>query len=141
MKQNYLIKNLFIITLVLSVIASCATGEKFSSIKEGMSKSEVTNLLGSHDQVSKKEGGWSIYYYKDRLLSGWSWDKTDYYVVFSPIGRVYEYGHGSVDTRTSERMAQWSQEQQRINSTTLPKTVDCVSNVYGSTVNTACTSH
>lgn len=69
-----------LLVLILILLVSCATGEKFSSIREGMTKSEVSRILGNHDQLERKEGGWSTYVYRDRLLSGWSWDKTDYYV-------------------------------------------------------------
>jgi outer membrane protein assembly factor BamE (lipoprotein component of BamABCDE complex) len=107
-------KNMKTLILLLSVlfITSCATGEKWGQIEEGMTKKEVRRALGKHDQM-KRQGDWTIYYYKNRLISGFSWDKTDYFVIFDPNGKVYEYGHGAVDTRTSQRMSKWSTDYRR----------------------------
>ncbi|NOT80838.1 MAG: hypothetical protein HOP07_17775 [Bacteriovoracaceae bacterium] len=131
-------KATFFLKILISIsIVSCATGEKFSSIREGMSKSQVKEVLGAHDQISRSEGGWSTYSYKNRLMSGWSWDKSDYYVVFDPNGKVYEYGHGEVDTRTSERMSAWGAQQLQ-RSKNSPTTIDCNSYTSGSITNTNC---
>lgn len=130
-----------ILMLIMSpIILSCATGEKFSSIREGMSQQEVTNILGNHDQLEHKDGGWTIYSYKNRLISGWSWDKTDYHVVFNPQGQVYEYGHGPVDTRTSERMMEFNQQiQQNSSNSRQPTQVNCTSTKDAvGTVHTSC---
>jgi uncharacterized protein YceK len=124
---------------VLFVLSGCATGEKWSGIDEGMSKDQVHNIIGKQDQIEKRDNGWSIHYYKNRLISGWSWDKTDYYVVYNPDGKVDSYGHGSVDTRTSERMAKWSAAQQLINQQNKPTSVNCSSTQFGNTVTTDCT--
>lgn len=130
----------FLKILILVMITSCATGENFSSVREGMTKTEVYRALGNHDQLKRSEGGWATYFYRDRLMSGWSWDKTDYYVVFDPDGKVFEYGHGAVDTRTSERMAQWRHQQQLINAANAPVDVDCSSYKIGDSISTHCRS-
>ena len=98
--------------ILLITFFGCATGEKFSDIEEGMSKEQVKNILGKQDQIDKLDGGVTIYYYKNRMISGWSWDKTDYYVIFDPNDKVYSYGHGEIDTRTSQRMSEWGAQQQ-----------------------------
>lgn len=131
----------FILLLFSLLLTSCATGENFRAIKEGMTKDEVTRALGNHDQLKRKEGGWTGYIYRDRLISGWSWDKTDYYVVFDPYGKVFEYGHGEIDTSTSERMADWGRRQQLINSMNKKTTVDCTTYDLGHRIDTSCTSH
>ena len=102
-----------------------------------MTKTEFNRTLGNHDQLKRNEAGWTTYIYRDRLMSGWSWDKTDYYVVFDPNGKVFEYGHGEVDTRTSERMIEWSRQQQQMKA----KNVDCSSYDFGHRIDTTCTSH
>ncbi len=128
-----------ILLILINFLAiSCATGENFGSIEEGMSKNQVMQILGKQDQISQNGNGWVTYYYKDRLISGWSWDKTDYHIVFDPNGKVYEYGHGPVDTRTSERMSQWSAQQQQLNNSKSIKNIDCSSYTVGSITNTHC---
>lgn len=111
---------------ILFFLSGCATGEKWSGIDEGMTKEQVQQVLGKQDQIEKQDNGWSIHYYKDRLISGWSWDKTDYYVVYNTDGKVDSYGHGPVDTRTSERLAKWSATQQLINQQNKPTSINCV---------------
>ena len=139
----------FLTIMIMGFLASCATGEKFSDIEEGMTKAEVRKVLGKQDQVDKPGEGWTIYYYKHRLISGWSWDKTDYYVILNPQDKVFAYGHGPVDTRMSERMTKWSIEQQKL---TLERqkliqsqqpvlnnnSVNCRSFVLGDAVQTNC---
>ncbi|MFZ2541917.1 MAG: hypothetical protein WAW75_09130 [Gallionella sp.] len=127
--------------IFIFILSGCATGERWSGIDEGMTKTQVQQILGKQDQIEKRDNGWSIHYYKNRLISGWSWDKTDYYVVYNPDDKVDSYGHGAVDTRTSERMAKWSATQQLINQQNQPKSVNCTSTVIGNTATTDCTGH
>ena len=112
-----------------------------------MSKEQVRNVIGKQDKIEKRENGWSIHWYLNRLISGFSWDKTDYYVVYNPDGKVDSYGHGAIDTRTSERMTNWSINQQMINQQNKPvfvepskTTTNCTSMQNGSAVTTNCTS-
>lgn len=132
---------IFFAILLSICISGCATGERWSEIDEGMSKEQVKLILGKQDQIEKRDNGWSIHYYKNRLISGFSWDKTDYYVVYNPDGKVDSYGHGAVDTRTSERMSKWSANQQMINQQNKPTSVNCSSTQVGNTVTTDCTGH
>jgi len=97
-----------ILTIFLIILVGCATGDKFSNVEEGMTKKQVRDILGKHDQIQKHSNGATVYLYKNRLISGWSYDKTDYYVVFGPDQKVYVYGHGAIDTRTSDRAAAYS---------------------------------
>ncbi len=114
-----------ILALILILgLTACATGEKFGAVEEDMSKEQVRHLIGKQDQIERRDGGITIYYYKNRLVSGFSWDKTDYYVVFGPENKVISYGHGAIDARTSDRMAAWSAEQQKVNT---PRKTRCIS--------------
>lgn len=86
-----------IITLIFLVVAmaGCATGEQVrGSLQPGMSKSEVISLLGNPDGFKKVENQEALLY-TNRLISGWSWDRTDYTVILQD-GRVIEYGTGHV---------------------------------------------
>ncbi len=81
--------------LLCLALGACATGEKVrGGITEGMSKAEVVDLLGKPDGF-KREGNTEALQYTNRLISGWSWDRTDYTVILTD-GRVSEYGPGQV---------------------------------------------
>ncbi len=85
-------KLFFLIGLVLFTLSSCATGEKFVKIREGMSKSEVVEILGQPDVASRDS-----YAYLNRMVSGWSWDKANYVIKFED-NKVSSYGReGYVD--------------------------------------------
>jgi outer membrane protein assembly factor BamE (lipoprotein component of BamABCDE complex) len=71
-------------------LAACATGEKMSQIRPGMTTGQVTAILG-HPDGFRQVGDVSYYQYSNRLTSGWGWDKGDYEVAFRN-GRVVSYG-------------------------------------------------
>src|SRR5262245_60775009 len=82
----------FVIPLLLS---GCITGESVrGSIHEGMSKKEVISELGNPDGF-KRTGEYEALTYTNRLISGWSWDRTDYTIILQN-GRVTEVGTGQV---------------------------------------------
>lgn len=87
-------KNLLVITFAFSLTA-CATGENISSnIQPGMSEAQVEQVLGKPDGF-KASGDYTILKYTNRLISGWSWDRTDYSFVFKD-DKLTEYGAGAV---------------------------------------------
>jgi len=124
-----------LVIAIAFTLGGCATGEKMGRVEEGMSKTEVRKAMGKQDQIDHLPNGFTAYLYRNRMMSGWSWDKTDYYVVFDPTDTVYSYGHGSVDTSLSERMANWSAEQARRS-----QSINCTTTQYGNTAHTNCTS-
>jgi hypothetical protein len=135
--RNFKLANLFkVLYLVGFILVGCATGEKWTQIEEGMTKNDVREAIGKQDEIEKKSNGWSVHWYKNRLISGWSWDKTDYFVIYDPNGRVDTYGHGAVDTRTSERIAIWSATQNA--NPRSPSNVSCKTTKYGNSVVTDC---
>jgi len=81
--------------IVLAVIlAGCATGELMSSLRPGMTKEEVTRVLGSPDGFQSR-GEYESLKYSNRLVTGWAWDRADYFVILRD-NRVIEYGTGEV---------------------------------------------
>lgn len=81
--------------IVLAVIlAGCATGELMSSLRPGMTKEEVTRVLGSPDGFQSR-GEYESLKYSHRLVTGWAWDRADYFVILRD-NRVIEYGTGEV---------------------------------------------
>lgn len=87
-------KVLFAFGSLFLLITGCVTGDRMGGIREGMSKEDVVSILGNPDGF-KHSGNYEAYQYTNRLISGWSWDRADYSIVFKE-GRVVEYGPGQV---------------------------------------------
>lgn len=98
-KKEFAVNRIITIIFLVASITACATGEVVrGSIREGMTKSEVISLLGNPDGF-KRVGEQEALLYTNRLISGWSWDRTDYTVILQN-GRVSEYGTGQVRQNT-----------------------------------------
>ena len=88
-----------VITVVLVgslLLSSCVTGDVFREIEPGMNKAEVIEILGRPDAY-QLNGEYEAMKYANRLMSGWSWDRADYYVILKNDS-VVEYGPGEVRT-------------------------------------------
>ncbi len=83
-----------LISVAMLTVMGCATGEKMQNVQIGMSKAEVISILGNPDGA-KRSGNFEALSYKNRLMSGWSWDRADYNVIMEN-GVVPEYGPGTV---------------------------------------------
>lgn len=86
---------LAILTLAFS---GCVTGEKMTSIRPGMSQAEVEQVLGRPDGFTVR-GEHHVLKYTNKLISGWSWDRADYFVILRD-DKVIEYGSGDVRERS-----------------------------------------
>ncbi|MCE1225592.1 MAG: hypothetical protein LWW87_03785 [Geobacteraceae bacterium] len=89
-------KLVFIILCLVSLSQmGCATGEIVrSGIRDGMSKQQVIDELGNPDGY-QRSGDYEALLYTNRLISGWSWDRTDYTIILQK-GSVVQYGTGQV---------------------------------------------
>jgi len=76
------------------LLAGCATGEKMRRLDAGMDRQTVEMQMGRPDGYSEQDG-YQVLTYKNRLMSGWSWDRADYQVLLRD-GRVVQYGPGVV---------------------------------------------
>lgn len=83
-----------ILCMFLIAITGCATGEKVARLSPGMSQTDVVGTLGRPDGF-RTEGDYTIMKYTNRLISGWSWDRADYFVILKD-DKVTEYGSGEV---------------------------------------------
>ncbi len=88
------IRSYLILCIFLTTISGCATGEKVARISPGMSQTDVVETLGRPDGF-RTEGDYTILKYTNRLISGWSWDRADYFVILKD-DKVTEYGSGEV---------------------------------------------
>lgn len=75
-------------------LTACTTGERISDLRPGMTKEQVTTMLGQPDGYSQA-GEMEALTYGNRLMSGFSWDRADYHVMLTN-GRVTGYGPGTV---------------------------------------------
>jgi hypothetical protein len=72
----------------------CTTGERMGDVRAGMTKDQVIAVLGRPDGYAQS-GSTEALTYSNRLMSGFSWDRADYHVMFSS-GIVTAYGPGTV---------------------------------------------
>jgi outer membrane protein assembly factor BamE (lipoprotein component of BamABCDE complex) len=86
-----------LIGCLVVAITACATGERIVRLEPGMSKDNVVEIMGRPDGF-KAQNGYEIFRYTNRLISGWSWDRADYNVIFKN-SELVEYGAGEVRTK------------------------------------------
>ena len=87
-------KNLSIFILLIFLSGCATTGEKMTRLNEGMNKQQVINVLGNPDGF-QRAGEYEALRYSNRLMSGWSWDRADYYAVLRNE-RLVEWGPGEI---------------------------------------------
>ena len=85
---------LTVVAMAAFLLAGCVAGEQISHIDVGMSREQVIGILGRPDGDRRVDDSEAMTY-SNRLMSGWSWDRADYQVVFTN-GRVSAYGPGVV---------------------------------------------
>lgn len=83
---------------VAVLLSGCATGENIARLEPGMTRPQVDSVMGRPDGYQQRDG-YEILKYSNRLMSGWSWDRSDY-VVLMKDGHVVEYGNGVVRERS-----------------------------------------
>jgi outer membrane protein assembly factor BamE (lipoprotein component of BamABCDE complex) len=79
---------------LLLLVLGCTTGEMMPSLHEGMSRSQVEEKLGRPDGFMRSSDQ-VAYQYVNKLTSGWSYDRADYYVIFED-DRLVQWGAGEV---------------------------------------------
>jgi hypothetical protein len=85
---------------VVSLLSACTTGEQMSRLEPGMTRQQVVGILGRPNAV-RSNGPYEQLEYTHRLITGWSWDRSDFKVILKD-GRVIEFGHGEVRDRTPQ---------------------------------------
>lgn len=88
------ITSILVFILLCSIGFSCAHGSKMKKLSPGMTKQEVINILGKPDGY-KASGDYEALKYANKLMSGWSWDRADYYAILKN-GILVEYGAGEI---------------------------------------------
>jgi hypothetical protein len=80
--------------VIAPLLTACITGDAVRQVEPGMSRPQVVEILGPPDGF-QTAGDYEALKYANRLMSGWSWDRTDYHVVLRH-GRVVASGNGEV---------------------------------------------
>jgi hypothetical protein len=93
-KTESSMRKVLILSIILALIG-CATGHRFSRLKEGISEDRATNIMGEPDWVEKR-GAYVIFRYEDRLLEYYpSYARVDFYVI-ARNGLVVDFGIGKI---------------------------------------------
>ena len=87
-------KKLAVVIIFIFMMAGCATGELMSRLRPEMPKDEVIGILGNPDGYQSR-GEYESLKYSHRLVTGWAWDRADYFVILKE-GKTVEYGAGEV---------------------------------------------
>jgi len=93
-------KSITLALIASLLLISCATVGKMSSLREGMTRSEVVSTVGNPNGFHRN-GEYEALLYTDLLISGWSvfsglsWNRTDYSVILKNDS-VIEYGPGKI---------------------------------------------
>jgi hypothetical protein len=75
-------------------VLGCTTGERISGLQEGMTPAQVTDIMGA--PTGQQRAGYVLRYeYTNALISGWSWDRADFYAVFEN-DKLTQWGTGEV---------------------------------------------
>ena len=76
---------------VVSLLSACTTGEQMSRLEPGMTRQQVVGILGRPNAV-RSYGPYEQLEYTHRLITGWSWDRSDFKVILKD-GREQTMGH------------------------------------------------
>ena len=91
---------IFLTISIASLLFACTTGEQMSRLEPCMTRQQVVGILGRPDAV-RSNGPYEQLEYTHRLITGWSWDRSDFKVILKD-GRVVEFGHGEVRDRSPQ---------------------------------------
>jgi hypothetical protein len=128
------VKVILLTISVVSLLSACITGEQMTRLEPGMTRQQVVGILGRPNAV-RSNGAYEQLEYTHRLITGWSWDRSDFKVILRD-GRVVEFGHGEVRDRTPQVVYMQSNapsqpQPQTINVNVQPPRNPTFGNPYG----------
>ena len=85
---------MLLIIMISSLLMACAHGSKMQKLRPDMSGQEVIKILGQPDGF-KRSGDYESLKFANKLMSGWAWDRADYFAILKN-GKLVEYGVGEV---------------------------------------------
>jgi hypothetical protein len=88
-----------IVFLIVLIFTGCATSGRLNRLNNGMSKKEVTKLLGHPDDV-KTKGEYQAFKYSRKTGKEWASDKPAYHVIFKDDKLV---GHGAGTVKIKDK--------------------------------------
>ncbi|TWI55732.1 hypothetical protein IQ22_01665 [Pseudomonas duriflava] len=103
-----------LIVCSMALLAACA-GERQETyppqqveVQRYMSEKQLTGAMGAPDRL-QQDGTLKVLQYKNRLISNWSSDRSDYSFIFDQ-GRLVEYTPGRVQLSTVDGVRKISVE-------------------------------
>ena len=85
---------IIIAALAGMAVLGCTAGERISGLQEGMTPAQVRAVMGA-PTGQQRAGDVLRYEYTNALISGWSWDRADFYAVFEN-DELTQWGTGEV---------------------------------------------
>lgn len=83
-----------LVFLMIGSLLACAHGSKMQKLRPDMTRQEVIKILGQPDGF-KRCGDYESLKYANKLMSGWAWDRADYFAILLN-GKLVEYGVGEI---------------------------------------------
>ncbi|HNQ32135.1 MAG TPA: hypothetical protein PKJ68_06640 [Candidatus Woesebacteria bacterium] len=80
-------------------LSACATGERMSRLRYGMTIEEVNKVMGQPDGT-KTEGNRYTQVYFHRMVTSHSYDRADLFTIFENE-RLIEWGKGEIAIKTT----------------------------------------
>lgn len=87
-------KRIIVAALASTVMIGCTTGERIASLREGMTPAQVKDVMGA-PTGQQRAGHMLRYDYTNALISGWAWDRADFYAVVEN-DKLTQWGTGEV---------------------------------------------
>ncbi len=92
--------NIIFLVIICSMLFACAHGSKMKNLQPHMTRQQVIQNLGKPDGY-QTYGDYEVLKYSNKLMSGWSWGRADYYAILKN-GRLVEYGTGEIREKEND---------------------------------------
>lgn len=95
--------SILLCTLLLVACANIGSfGQRVSELNPGMNKQQVFDIVGKPDGFdTMPDGSGSVVKYIHRLVSGFAYQYTDYYLFFDANGRLVSVKNGPIIDNTA----------------------------------------
>jgi hypothetical protein len=108
------------------VLSPRKAGVKLYGASASSLRQQVVGILGCPDAV-RSNGSYEQLEYTHRLVTGWSWDRSDFNVILKN-GRVVEFGHGEIRNRSPQMVYALGRNESTAASISIPATTAATDN-------------
>lgn len=94
-----------LVLFVVMLLSACGSmsiifGDRIKTLNIGESKEHVVEILGKPDSFEQKKNEY-IFVYLDKMISGWGYQYTNYYLFFNNKNQLIAIKTGDITDRTS----------------------------------------